>query len=209
MTTGMDTRVKALLAAGFAASGLALSGLFGAYRAWDGQTTIDRLVVIFLFPTTATAVSWLLGSLLTRPVEAGGNGEAAAAARGIIFWIVTFLTGIHAIMLAVMTGHEPAWPWAQRGVIVLLGIALVAIGNLLPRTRPNLALGIRTARTLADRQLWILTHRLTGYLTVVAGIATLIAGLFVSGTQVAAVPLLSLVAGAAIVGTYYWRLARA
>ena len=30
--------------------------------------------------------------------------------------------------------------------MILLGLTLVAVGNLLPRTRPNVALGIRTSK---------------------------------------------------------------
>jgi hypothetical protein len=31
----------------------------------------------------------------------------------------------------------------------------MAIGNLLPRVRPNVAIGIRTSRTLRDRDAWL------------------------------------------------------
>ena len=209
MTTGMKTRQMVLLAAGYAASLMTVLDVFGPYRSWDGQWVVERTITIFLFPIAATVISVLLRNLLKRPVEAGGNGEANAAAQDILFWIVAFLTGVHAIVLAVMTGHEPAWPWPQRGVTLLLGITLIAVGNLLPRTRPNLALGIRTARTLTDRRLWILTHRLTGYIAVVSGVITIISGVVLSGTSVAAAPLLSPLAGALVAGTYYWRLARA
>ena len=68
---------------------------------------------------------------------------------------------------------------------MLLGITLVGIGNLLPR-RPNMALSIRT-RHASDRQLWMLTHRLSGYATVAVSIVTLFARCS-SGRQVAAVP---------------------
>jgi uncharacterized membrane protein len=84
----------------------------------------------------------------------------------------------------------------------MLGITLMAIGNLLPRTRPNLALGIRTARTLMDRQLWVLTHRISGYVLVGVGIVTVISGLSMSGPLVPAAPGLAVLAGALIVTAY-------
>ena len=209
MATGMQPRLVMLLGSGFAASAMALLGVFGTYHAWEGQFAGERVLTIFLFPITATVIALLLTSLLERHVAAGGNGEASAAAQGIVFWIAAFLVGVNFLMLAVMVGIQPVWPWAQRGVIVLLGLTLIAVGNLLPRTRPNLALGVRTARTLTDRQLWILTHRLSGYITVVIGIVTVLSGAFVSGTSVAAAPLLGLLAGAVVVSGYYWRLSRA
>src|SRR6266513_565511 len=45
-------------------------------------------------------------------------------------------------------------PLVPRLAPVLLGAALMAIGNLLPRVRPNVAIGIRTSRTLRDRGAW-------------------------------------------------------
>jgi uncharacterized membrane protein len=54
-------------------------------------------------------------------------------------------------------------------VTVLFGAVLISVGNLLPRLRPNAVFGIRTARTLTDRAVWIQTHRLAGYVVVAVG----------------------------------------
>ena len=51
---------------------------------------------------------------------------------------------------------------------------MIAIGNLLPRTRPNRSLGIRTSRTLSDRSVWMRTHRMAGYMVVTLGVAILL-----------------------------------
>ena len=53
---------------------------------------------------------------------------------------------------------------------------LVTVGNLLPRTRPNVAVGVRTTRTLASAQLWQQVHRAGGYATVGLGIVIVITG---------------------------------
>jgi uncharacterized membrane protein len=77
------------------------------------------------------------------------------------------------------------FPWAN---LLLFGMAacLLAIGlrrvfspgrlqwlritsGLLPRIRPNLAIGIRTRLTLQDRALWMRVHRSAGYMTVACG----------------------------------------
>ena len=50
------------------------------------------------------------------------------------------------------------------------GIALAVIGNVVPRLGPNLALGIRTGRTLSDRRSWMATHRVAGYAGVAVGL---------------------------------------
>jgi len=51
---------------------------------------------------------------------------------------------------------------------------------LLPRTRPNLLIGIRTTRTLEDRELWARIHRTCGYLAVGFGIVVAFASAFLS-----------------------------
>ena len=66
-----------------------------------------------------------------------------------------------------------------RLVVVLFGSVFIAIGNLLPRTRPNLALGIRTSRTLSDRAFWIRLHRTCGYLSVALGVVIVVAGVLI------------------------------
>ncbi len=78
-----------------------------------------------------------------------------------------------------------------RLIVVLFGGVFIAIGNLLPRTRPNLALGIRTTRTLTNRHLWIKLHWTCGYVAVAFGTLIAISGLFLRE------PALGLVIGAA------------
>jgi hypothetical protein len=195
-----------ILAAGFALSAVAALGLFGPYRGWGGQTRTEQLVVLFLFPITATVIFVLLGSLLRRPLAPDDDRSTDAAVQGIVGWIMAFLIGVHILMISVIVGFEAVMPWAQRGVVVLLGLVLLPIGNLLPRTRPNLALGIRTPRTLTDRRLWMLTHRVTGYIVVAIGLVTLASGAVLSGTTVAAAPFISALAGATIVAGFYWRV---
>jgi hypothetical protein len=75
-----------------------------------------------------------------------------------------------------MSGLDWLRPIAPRAVVVLFGLFLIAIGDALPRTRPNYFVGIRTVRTLEDRELWMRLHRVAGYLAVAAGAAIAIAG---------------------------------
>ena len=92
---------------------------------------------------------------------------------------VIFLIAVHATVLIGLTGVLRDRYWASRIVPVLLGLTMIAIGNLLPRTRPNLAIGIRTSGTLADRTQWMHTHRIAGYAVVVLGVVILVAALAV------------------------------
>jgi uncharacterized membrane protein len=53
------------------------------------------------------------------------------------------------------------------------GVLLIAIGNVLPKSRPGFFVGIRTPWTLTDPENWIATHRL-GARTMILGGATIV-----------------------------------
>jgi len=61
--------------------------------------------------------------------------------------------------------------------IILLAMAglYVLIGNYLPKTRSNWVIGVRTPWTLSSDQSWEKTHRLSGILFLVMGLATALA----------------------------------
>ena len=58
------------------------------------------------------------------------------------------------------------------GVIVPIsvGVVMIAIGNVMPKLRPNWFVGIRTPWTLSSKTAWDRTHRLGGWLFVAAGL---------------------------------------
>jgi immunity protein, SdpI family len=200
-----------LLGLGFALSLLTFSGAFGPYLTWAGEPLSARMLTLFLLPITAAVVYLLIQTPLKRCAGPGADDSdsADAAVESILFWILVFLIGVHGILVAVLLRVRWVEPWAARGVVVLLGIAICAIGNLLPRTRPNAAIGVRTARTLSDRRVWMLTHRAGGYLCVAVGVTTVLAGALAQGTQVAAVPFVALIAAGATLSVYYIHLSRA
>jgi len=81
---------------------------------------------------------------------------------------VLVATARSAVLLAV-PGRLAGQRWVAELVPLMLGFTMISIGNLLPRTRPNLAIGIRTRLTLSDRALWIRVHRCAGYMVVACG----------------------------------------
>ena len=99
--------------------------------------------------------------------------------------------------------------WAGRSVIVMLGLTIMAIGNLLPRTRPNVAVGLRTKLTLANAQMWTQIHRVGGYATVCWGIVIAIAAMTLSGEVLGAAIGSSGIAAVGIVCVSYLKHARA
>ena len=195
-----------VLLVGFSVSIVVSSTFAGSRFAYQQQPIIQQILLIFLLPTTATVIYFAVQHLQRRQLLLADAMTPDPAIEAIVFWILVFLVGVHVMVLTVLVGVEMVQPWASRAVVLLGAVTLVAIGNLLPRTRPNVALGIRTSRTLVDRHLWMLLHRVGGYICVVVGIATLSATAFLSGPTIAAVSGAALLAGAVIVSVYYQKL---
>ncbi|HEY7057101.1 MAG TPA: SdpI family protein [Vicinamibacterales bacterium] len=141
---------------------------------------MGRAMAAFLLPTAAAVTYGLLRSLYTgHPLERGDSMAGVAANDAILVRVVLFLTAVHGTILLGLTGALWGRAWAARIIPVLLGCALIGIGNLLPRTRPNLAIGIRTADTLDNPAVWTRTHRVAGYLVVLLGLVILLSAVAV------------------------------
>jgi immunity protein, SdpI family len=156
----------------------------------------------FLLPAAVTLTDALLRDLCIRyPIGEPDSPDALRIYDAIMLRFAVFITGVHATVLAGLLGLLAGRDWAGQIVPVMLGLVLISIGNLLPRTRPNLALGIRTRRTLTNRAAWIRTHRSTGYVTVATGAVILLSAIAVpppiGRTMVLAV------APAALVATWF------
>jgi uncharacterized membrane protein len=111
---------------------------------------------------------------------------------------VLFVLALHLLVMSELTGLREAAGVrlsSGRAVVVLLGAVLIAVGNLLPQTRPNVAFGLRTSRTLSNAQLWQHVHRAGRYAAVGLGLVIAVAGVLLRDEAFGAV-----VAGAALLG---------
>jgi hypothetical protein len=199
----LQLRHLVVLAVGIGVSIVVSSTWFGPLIGYDGQPRSQQVLTIFLLPTTASVIYAVLRSVQKRQLMVADAMTPDPAVQAIIFWILLFLICVHVIVLAVLIGVKAIQPWASRAVVIVLGLTLMAIGNLLPRTRPNVALGIRTSRTLTDRHLWMLVHRVGGYIGVAVGIITVLTAAFLSEPNVGAFSGGAFLAGAAIMFVYY------
>jgi SdpI/YhfL family protein len=157
-----------------------------------------RIMVAFTLPTTALAIYVLFRSLWKHDRVRSGNGAFEFTYHAIVLFAILFVVALHVLVMIELTRPFPS-PWVPlssgRLVVVLFGLALIAIGNLLPRTRPNVGVGVRTARTLTNPQLWQHVHRAGGYATVGLGIVIALTGLVFTHTTIA--PIVSAAAGVA------------
>ena len=134
-------------------------------------------MVAFLLPAAVAVTDALLRNVSRRPVDPRSGVDGTPTSDAIMARVAVLVLGVHAAVLAGLLGWVSAGDWTMRVVPLMLGLAMVSVGNLLPRTRPNLAIGIRTRRTLTDRASWIALHRTAGYLVVAAGVVVAVSAL--------------------------------
>ena len=189
-------RAVAVLVMGYFAGLIAYPSLPGPFL---HQKPSARILVAFTLPTTALVIYTLFRSLWKHDRIRTGNGAFESTYHAIVLRVLLFVLALHVLVMIELTGVMDASGlhlFAGRAVVVLLGAVLVAIGNLLPRTRPNVAVGVRTARTLTNAILWQQVHRAGGYAMVGLGIVIALTGLVLKHEALGAV-----VGGAALFAT--------
>jgi len=171
-----------------------------------------RAQIAFSLPTATLIIYVLFRSLWSHDRVRTGNGAFEATYHAIVFRVLLFVFAMNGLLMVALTDAMDVMGshvWGKRLVVVMLGLTFMAVGNLLPRTRPNIALGIRTARTLASTQLWQRLHRAIGYTTVGLGTVILIAGLVATNKNAGGFVMLAGPIAAAIVFVTYRRYVRA
>jgi len=171
-----------------------------------------RAQIAFSLPTAVLVIYLIFRSLWRHDRIRTGNGAFEATYHAIVFRTMLFVFAMNApLMLALTDAMDVlgSHTWGKRVVVVMLGLTFMAIGNLLPRTRPNIAFGVRTARTLSNTQLWQQVHRASGYTTVALGAVILIGGLVVTNTTAAGFVMLAALIAAIVLFVSYRKYANA
>lgn len=122
-----------------------------------------------LFVPTGIAAAMTLGFALLPAVEPMRVNLKRSAGLLRTVWASAMAV---VLMLHLMV-IDAALRWGivdTRWLLTVAGLLLVLLGNQLGKSRPTFLLGIRTPWTLADRDVWIATHRFGGKLMVIAGL---------------------------------------
>lgn len=164
MNTGIPPRPLAAVAVAYTAGAILYPQL--------PEAAAFKPMIAFLLPTAAMVTCLLLGGLWKRdPIRPHGE-RIEAIYDAIVFRIVLFVAGMQLIVvfgLLHVAGVIPRAPLLPRAMPIAVGLALIAIGNQLPRLRRNVVIGIRTTRALADESVWSRTNRMAGYIAVALG----------------------------------------
>jgi len=205
-TRTIRARSIVVIALGVVAGAIAYPKLPGPFL---DDHLVARSMVAFGLPVTATAVYLLFRSLWTHDRIRSGNGAFEATYEAIVFRVLLFVVALHGLVMIELSGVHLPKTWAMRAVVVLLGLTFVAVGNLLPRTRPNVAVGLRTSRTLSNSQLWYQVHRVGGYVTVFWGAVITVSAIALSGQVLGLAIGTAGIASAGILFVSYRKYARA
>ena len=211
MTTKRRTHVLsiALIVLGYLVGAAAYPFIPG--NAIDHMTGA-RAQIAFSLPTAVLVIYLIFRSLWRHDRIRTGNGAFEATYHAIVFRTMLFVFAMNALLMLALTDAMDVLgthTWGKRVVVVMLGLTFMAIGNLLPRTRPNIAFGVRTARTLSNTQLWQQVHRASGYTTVALGAVILIGGLVVTNSTAAGFVMLAALIAAIVLFVSYRKYANA
>lgn len=144
---------------------------------WYADGTVgqymDKAVTVFGMPAFMAAMNLLLHfGLNTDPKRQ----KMSSALRKIAF-------GTCPVLSLLVGAGSLAWglgiPFPVDKVIpVLIGFLFIAVGNYLPKCKQNYTMGIKLPWTLHSEENWNKTHRLAGYIWILAGVLMILLGIF-------------------------------
>ena len=133
----------------------------------DGESG-PRAWLAFGMPTVALTL-WL--AFLAARSRAQSVARFLSTYDIVVALVIAFVLLFHITAVALAAGGPPA---IARAFLLLVGLGLAAMGNVMPRTRPNPIMGIRTHTTLNDPVLWARMHRLFGGLLFASGVLVML-----------------------------------
>ena len=131
-------------------------------------------VVVLVLPIFLLAMNWFC--ILITCLDNKGRNQNPKIINSI-FWIMPVLSlYCNGIIYATAFGMDVD---IKLIVAPLVGIGLIVIGNILPKSTLNHTFGIKIKWTLASKENWTATHRFAGKVWVVCGLVSLL-GVFFS-----------------------------
>jgi len=143
---------------------------------WGVDGTADRYggraEGLLLLPLIATGLYWLL-RFLPRFDPRRANYALGGVYDLIRFSTLVLLATLYAVSLLIAVGYALDM---ARIVSLLVGGLFIVIGSVLGKLRPTWFAGIRTPWTLSSARAWSKTHRIGGWIFLVAGLLMALSG---------------------------------
>lgn len=144
----------------------------------EAGTLASKWIVIFLLPLILALVNLFVNLTLTEK-NRQRIGERLSA---VLIWLVPLLSVVVLMFLIL----KPLGLPLKAGSLVfsIISVIFIIIGNYIPKCRPNSYIGYRLSWIMNDDELWMKTHRFSGFVLVIAGFASLVASFFAIGKYV-------------------------
>jgi uncharacterized membrane protein len=174
---GLDAVSAIVVAGSFVLTGLLYARLpdrvpihFDIHGVADGFAS--RAIGAWLLPIFALVTAAILrfGPMLMRRGWRERLEGSPTSALALV--LVVMLCGLHLVVLRLAL--TPALDAAPM-LAAVLGVTWFALGQLMPRTRRNPIVGVRTRWTMASDENWARTHRVAGIAFTVGGAIALVA----------------------------------
>jgi uncharacterized membrane protein len=110
---------------------------------------------VALLPLTQIGLLALLAGLAALPSNARRIRSFAPVYGQMVVGTTVFLGAMQTLVVEAALGKDVV----MQGTMALMWLFFLLIGNTMGKVTPNGLMGIRTRRTLADPEVWRLTHR--------------------------------------------------
>lgn len=165
---------------------------------YDMEGAVDRYGSKYeMFTMTALAavfvVFWqLFVTLFERKARRAADEKAQKEARAnakLLIYAGAFQTAVMTVIQLIFefaACNVNAMPhdsmmWTFTVLTVACGIGEIVLGNILPKTRRNSAIGVRTTWSMKNDAVWAKSNRFGGTVLCIAGVATTAVGFAVGG----------------------------
>lgn len=171
--------IISIINSGIIAICLALSPYVVLPMHYDINGNADRYgskweIMIYTAIPIAIGIAYLIYSTITKNKE-NKNKKLTEKIFFIFFIFVILLLWYIAVLCLQCKPHMSNSNFAVISVII--GGALLAVSNFMPKARQNTIFGIKTKSTLSSPTVWNKTHRLAGILGVIGSMILMICGI--------------------------------
>lgn len=144
----------------------------------EAGTLASKWIVIFLLPLILALVNLFVNLTLTER----NRQRIGKRLSAVLIWLVPLLSVVVSMFLIL----KPLGLPLKAGSLVfsIISVIFIIIGNYIPKCRPNSYVGYRLSWIMNDDELWMKTHRFSGFVLVIAGFASLVASFFAIGKYV-------------------------
>ncbi|MEG2290643.1 MAG: SdpI family protein [Clostridium sp.] len=177
-------------------------GLSGQVTSMGSKYTLIILSVIVII--MGLSVKYSIKKEAKKDVEAENattrneksltiNGIAALTLLNVVFFVFIY----KGFALASPNNYLPDINSIQI-INIMICILLIIMGNILPKTRMNSLIGVRTSWSRANSESWAMSQRIGGRVFIAVGLISLIGSFFIAKSLVIVFTLGCLIAGSVV-----------